>query len=478
MKKAIIIAALLIILSVVYIGTQFYAPINQVALILKHISIFLIVGIIAFVVITFLAKRIIKRFIQTDRGITIVNSIKTAVFILLVALVSFIQFDYVAYAESPHIKYCSYYDHYNNLIYESVFHSVCPEVIFEKETSNVFSFTIKEESDAYQVASLMDETVEISDQNSFHIDMETVITIEYRNTSSIKQIDQQTTYVASYIEYGSKKVMYNSYSKNIFYFDGDVFSSRVRTAETNEVLEGYTTYPLTHHSFEESDYSETLYYFEQYDTEESSSMLATRYDFYKEDNESTEVIAKVDLFEMNDTLGYYVEEIDSNISRSSYNTFDIPEDVNFKYMTSFTNRNNDTGVISNNYYSITAPHYINHSTYTSDVSVENVYYDSLIQDGKLYLTPKSEGVTTEYEYNFYEITEMDYGYQVAHYNYPIMPYVWYTLTGLDSQLDKSYYEDGRYFYGLQYQIQFDVEYEIYQISKRTALFTNISFIQY
>jgi len=481
MKKAIIITTLF--LGVVYVGAHFYAPINQVALILKHVSLFLILGIFAYFVVTLMSNKIIKKYNLSEKGVSIINVIRAISFTLVIILVSVIQFDFVSYTETPSIKYCSYYDKYNNLIYESVFHSICPEMSIIQNENNILEFSISEGSDAKEASWLADEEINVGYKDQFYIQTLSHIKITYTDSERVESIDQHYSYIASFEDDSEFTNKYYSYHKTINYDYSNVFERIVKTAEMENIFTGITDYNFTHNIFSEEDYTETIYYLEEFSRETSlSGNESINYDLIKNQNESNVSLGTITRYEENKLLVYDVTYPDSNIEQGS-NKYEDATDIDFLYENTFKNTFISFYIYSHEYYEQEAPYFIMSSTYirqhidanTSDRT--EIVFDKFEQDGKTYLTPKEKGiVNTNYSPYFYEIEETEFGYIVAHQYYNSSPYLLRMFViGSSGVSDKIYLEDGRFYYGLRYQILFDIEYEITNISDESGIYRAISF---
>ena len=481
MRKAIIITILF--LSIVYIGTHFYAPINQVALILKHVSLFLILGIFAYFIVTLISKKIVKKYSLSGKGVAIINITRVISFTLVIILVSVIQYDFVSYSETPSMKYCSYYDKYNNLIYETVFHSICPEINIIQNENNILQFSITEESDAPEVAYLADEDIRVGHKDQFHIQTLSHIKITYNDNQRIDTIDQQYSYIAKFENDSEFTNKYYSYHKIIHYDYSNVFESTVKTAEMENIFTGINEFNLTHHVFSDENYKETIYHLEELNRETSiSGNESINYNFIKEENETDVSLGTITRYEENKFLDYEISYSDSNIEQGSSKHGDSP-DIDFLYENTFKNTFANSRIYSNVYYEQEMPFFIKSSTYitqTIDTDTSDrtdIVFDKFEQDGKTYLTPMEKRmINTNYLPYFYEIEETDFGYIVAHQYYNTSPYFWHIFAlGTSDVEDKMYLEDGRFYYGLRYQILFDIEYEITQFNNESGIYKAISF---
>lgn len=187
MKKAQTLTAF--ILLAINIWMRFYAPINRVALILKHVSLFLIVGIGAYAVTTAIFKKLIIKYNPAGRKETTVYVSRVFSFGLIIILFGSFQLNYVEFSETPMVEGCQYYDKYSNMIYQSKYYTSCPELDIITNNETVLEFNVQEYSIHKDISIPIDsDPILDSQRNTYEDTIYSTIKIEYNENSNISKI--------------------------------------------------------------------------------------------------------------------------------------------------------------------------------------------------------------------------------------------------------------------------------------------------
>ncbi len=461
MKKQQIIAVL--VLVTVNIWMRFYAPIYKVALILKHISSFLLIGIFAYNVLTFILKRIVKKYNPKGKKEIILYVGRSVIFGVVIVLVAMLQFDYIEYSETPFTEHCRYYDNYNHLVYETMIYESCPELDVVESSKYVLEFNVTEATDVYQVADLAPGVQTLSKRDQYNATMYSTIRIDYDRDYRMANISQKMTMISRTIDRdGNWDTYYYSYHKLVNNDYTTLYDATYKVAETLSHYEGIVDIYTGHNIFDESDYNTTRYYADNYIIDDSNGtgegwQVFWEYDLVKEytedDSLQIETLAFVSIEHENNKWDTYIE-------RTNWNQDGDTDMVHLEFgdleLNEYVDRESATGNIINwnLKYDIERPHLIvgrmsniNNNTFLS----KDVDYKSYQIRNTNYLFKDS--------YNIYGVTKTEYGYHVSYERYRLDNYLIYLYTRQFTS-DMIYYEDGRYAYGLRYQILFDVDYSL------------------
>lgn len=258
MKRAQTITAF--ILLAVNIWMRFYAPINRTALILKHISLFLLLGIGAYAVTTAIFKIFYKRYNPTGVKETILHLGRVLSFSLIIILVGLFQIDYVEYSETPYTLGCKYYDEYNNLIYISKFEESCPDLVIKEQSNSTLKFSVYENyNTTHEEESIRVWNDEEYETGSYYMELQVDVNIEYED-GKILFGDYKETYNVHFTNEDKPGTIYTSYNMIVQNDFSNGYESIIKEAEIS--IENYNGYlnDLSHHTFEQNDYDEVRYY--------------------------------------------------------------------------------------------------------------------------------------------------------------------------------------------------------------------------
>lgn len=499
MKKLKIIATILLV--VVNIWMRFYAPIVKVALVLKHISLFLLLGIIAYSITTFFLRKIIKRYNPKGTKETIVYVGRSVTFGLLVIVFGVVQFNYIQFSETPYTELCKYYDNYNNLVYETMIYESCPELDIITLNDNIFEFEVSEQTNVYEVAGIAPEQEDLSKWDDYELITNSTIRIEYDDIQRIIKIDQQLVMLSTigYKE-GNLQTNYYGYHKIIDYDYSELFEVTYKEAEVLNKFDGIVDVYTGYYIFDELDYSTIRYYADNLDYREAqpgdneepisgdNPISYWHYDLYKEylDEDSefiTEHKAYIIVIKEN---GYYM----NSVFYPEHDGYDVTHRVDLyhtedsikRILTKYDSSDHDK-IDKNITYENTYPYFINKETYSLSLdSIESTYIEEAVyrnhMEGNITYTYSEETDFGIWEYSpyIYGSIKTEYGYRVSHQRYRNQLYLSNLLNGQYSS-DKIYFEHSRYSYGLRHQILFDVDYSLDWIANtKDALYVEPSYI--
>ena len=130
MKKKIyiIIAIILAVLFGAIIYTSFQSKYNEIIFLVRHISLFTLLALIALIVILYFYKFVIKK-VDSNKHINYIRIFTALVFIGVLSLGSAIQLKYIERYDSPILSSCSYYDEYGNILYHNHLPMSCEEPV-------------------------------------------------------------------------------------------------------------------------------------------------------------------------------------------------------------------------------------------------------------------------------------------------------------------------------------------------------------
>ena len=474
MKKVQTITAF--ILLAVNIWMRFYAPIIRMALILKHISLFLLIGIGAYAGTTRIFKRFMKKYKPTGTKENLLYTGRVVSFGLIIILFGLFQFSFVEFSETPYTEKCRYYDNYNNLVYETMIYESCPELSIVELNEYVFEFNVMEHSTIFEISEIAPEQDDLSRWDDYNIEFNTTIRIEYDNDHRITDINQQMTYISQIVyKEGNQKTYIYNYQKLVLNDYANVYESIVKEAELISDYPGLIEMYPEHHLFNETDYEITRYYIadlEHREIQPEEHPISTwTYDLYKEIYSETDtpeslylghiVVIKENGRYRNTFLDDEHDGIDYTYRIDLYHNENNIERHLEKYDTESHNEIDKTITYSNDYPYIIINEIYSWSTDSIEQAyIEEVFYNQHDDRDITYVYSENEDIGI-FDYNpyIYGIQETDYGYRVLHQRYRTQNYFSYLINGQFSS-DKVYLEDARYYYGLRYQILFDIEYTI------------------
>ena len=107
-------------------------------------SLFIIIGVFAYGVINQIAKFTIESMNLKGIKETLVYSLKVLVFATILLLTSTLQINFMQYKNIPISKGCSFYDAYENPIYENQFNTGCANIEYIVKTKDYLEFNIEE----------------------------------------------------------------------------------------------------------------------------------------------------------------------------------------------------------------------------------------------------------------------------------------------------------------------------------------------
>ncbi|ERJ13198.1 hypothetical protein [Haloplasma contractile] len=284
MKKRLIISIMLTILEIFFLSSAIYArnlpKYNQVAFIIKHISVFAFLAIILIVSILFIRFLIIKQLLRVNK--TINQSYKKWFTLIVMGaglyVVSITQLNYIKANETPKLVDCTYYDQYGHKLYESTLPLSCPNVNVNKKSDEFLSLSFNETVEGvrdsyyindYQIASSTDSELKAEVDVKIKVEYDELTKSNIKNYEinwllkvEIKKHQGETVYGYKSV----KKVVNNTYLENQFmsnqinYLHEEIVSSKAE-------LEAISHYDFTNErykrdrlkvSYEDAEYHDLL----------------------------------------------------------------------------------------------------------------------------------------------------------------------------------------------------------------------------
>jgi len=491
MKKAQTITAF--ILLAVIIWMRFYAPINKVALILKHISLFLLIGIGAYAVTTAILKKLVSKYKPTGTKESLVYIGRVLSFGVIIILFGSLQYNFIKFTETPYVEGCQFYDKYDNLIYQSKFYTSCPDLDIITSNEEVLEFNVQEHTDIKEAAILGVSETALSRNDLLDLTVFSTIKIEYFDNSQIKSISYRVTFNGEVTGEGNSSTYYSYHKKIENSFDSG-YSSIVQEAEIKTTYDYTKDLTLDHYDFEDSDYTSTTFYVdENYNRfEEFSggpSIKTVSYSLYKdyfddENNLTTEKIANVFFIKEDDKITYVQLPTDLSYPNELWQSvderrIDIEFDNNLITWIVKT-KNGATDFLTKRVYSDENQNLLNQTSF--EFETENntelqfdrlIEYRTLLQDSKTYLYSQNVSGPVQfpgdYSNGLESIESTEYGTKVEKLKYRSQNYINYLIYG-DISYASLYYEMGDYADGFSFYKMFSIEYDLIELQQSDSIF--------
>ncbi|KFZ25576.1 MAG: hypothetical protein KQ78_02230 [Candidatus Izimaplasma bacterium HR2] len=488
MKKTKTIIAFLLL--AINIWMQYYNPLNYIILIIKHMSLFLLVALVAYEVTTVLSKRLIRNYSPTGVKEIMVYVGRVLSFGLIIMLFSTFQYNYIQFNEVTTTEGCKYYDQYNNLIYKSRFYESCPELEILENTDVALSFNVNE----YFI--IKNENITYSDITYEHANLEmrvfTTIHIEYTSEQKIASVDFKSTYHNDTISDEFSGTGYVSFHQQISYSYINNFESTVKEARHIVEYDYLLTNTLEHYQFSEENYSTINYYLEDGYNSTNDIFYHLVKDYTDgEDILQTEEIASINFRVEDDVTSYTIvpllPEIDKYYFRYGKNLLNRTIDIvyrenNISWLVN-TELENYTNQIMSRYVSINGFKSLKSSssikTYNSDkLQTNHIYkFELLTLASSAYLSQELESsvkIGTDYLDSHYRINKTEYGYSVEYLVFRDQHYINYLIYGESehSMIYKIYFDEVNYiFTGYnEYEKLFDIEFQLLELKVGDNIF--------
>lgn len=236
MKKHIFWIAPLVLYIFIVIFDQGANYFNTTWFNVKHVALF---GVIIYVLLLslYIVYRFFIRRFQEKRLLKYsLMIVLSSIAIVGSILISNLQLQYIETYEVPHIKECTYYDHYGNVIYKSYF-DTCPELNVSNDDFETLSFSVNEQYEGY-----LSEPMEVADGIGFRyyeavVGILTEVEIKYTNKSNIESLSYSIYQTTNKIGDMSTEITGYMYQEKIFndYQDGELFVAtyEIRSLEMN-----------------------------------------------------------------------------------------------------------------------------------------------------------------------------------------------------------------------------------------------------
>ena len=283
MKRVINIS--LIVFLIIYLVCLVLPSVNKLVFIVKHLSFYLFIGLLAFRIIVFFANLLINKAEGKASLLNIINLLKVFTFILVLSVVGLLQYEYIEQKERIYILGCLYYDEYDNLIYESLYWGNCPELEDYINEDEHLSFTVKEtKTGFYAYYNFLKEDGGRELLNSVNLTFDTItkVNISY-DAKRIVNVEMHRNEVIK-VEKDSIKYALNSYYRNVTidYENLEITSAdgEYHHHDTNETSHNFTSDELTLRKLyalkqEVDDKNQRLDIYKEVDGE--SELLSTSY---------------------------------------------------------------------------------------------------------------------------------------------------------------------------------------------------------
>lgn len=256
-KLKIVVLIILALINLVLFYTERFVTLPYV---LGNITIFTLFVFIAFIIIDMFTKLLLKRNL-TEQKQNIVIISRTVVFFLIVVLVGSSQLIYIQKKDTLYQRRCEYYDEYNNIIYESLYVGVCPDLEILVQNDDELVFEVKQEAigtknfDTFKNRGISIDEVD----GSVNVNSLSNIAIHYDDNHFVSTFDIKLSEYITYYQSGLETQILFSYHRVVENTLGGSFESIVKEAEYLEYSNRFVEV-LSHHVFNDSDYLEYRLY--------------------------------------------------------------------------------------------------------------------------------------------------------------------------------------------------------------------------
>lgn len=252
-KKTMILGSALGALLTIIIIMALLPKYNQINFMIKHISIFVFLGIVLTTTLFILYKKLFERLQKLSIGNYQIYLKGFTAVVLGFGLygISVVQFNYIDENETPLLVGCSYYDAWGNELYSNSLPLNCSEPEILESTDNILVVRFKEEYDGPNGTFTMGEN--IVEGGSLLSSVLVDINIEYENQQiihyEIKWTQSTKINNALGTRYAYKslmKVVNNTYSEDNFesvqeFFESEIFSTEI-PPKFDSLHEDFSTY--------------------------------------------------------------------------------------------------------------------------------------------------------------------------------------------------------------------------------------------
>lgn len=407
---------------VVFIATQFTNPLMMGFVYTKHISLFLVIGIVVFKITNNITDSTIISYELGGFKETLAHILKIVVFTSVLIITSVLQLGYIEYSDTPFTKGCVYYDNYGNTIYVSEYVGECPTMNILEHSDSVLEFEVKEER-----VSILSRVKFDNEDDTLYNDVEikdyllSTTRIEYDSKNRISVVYLNESYINDLVAESKRKIRY--YSRSVIttnsYING--FRQIIRIASINEDIDESNADDISHNIFANDDYNIISYFTEENSVNEITLLKNEVLDGVDTKNEiltySTSVSGEDETMIISDSVGGSIK-----IERESHVVFNDEEvvvDVLQGGEDSYST--NKTSYVSNEDYKYLV---VQRDSYIDDY--DNETWNTITSwslskiEGRDYITRK---LTTTRKPSFdikdkiYLLKKTDYGFIVEYLNF-------------------------------------------------------------
>ncbi|MFK5883371.1 MAG: hypothetical protein QM489_03415, partial [Candidatus Izemoplasma sp.] len=228
--------------------------------ILSNIALFTLIVFIAYLIIDWFTNKLLNKKLTESKQNIIIFS-RVAVFFLVIILIGGSQLIYIQKKDTLYQRRCEYYDQYNNIIYESFYTGVCPDLAIITQNNDQLIFEVNQDAIGSKnfeaitsrgiVLNNVDGDVTLTSLSN--------ITIEYNDNHDITLFDIKLSEYITYTKSGENKAVFYSYHREVKNTIGSSFESIVKEAEyiaySAEFIDS-----LSHFEFNDLDYSKYRLY--------------------------------------------------------------------------------------------------------------------------------------------------------------------------------------------------------------------------
>jgi hypothetical protein len=298
-----------ITMFILYALTFAMEPLRIENIYIRNITLFIIIGIFAYGVINQITKLTIESMNLKGIKETIVYSLKVLVFATILLLTSTLQINFMQYKNIPISKGCSFYDEYENPIYENQFNTGCANIDYLLKTEDYLEFNVEE---SYSYISRIPFRFDQEDNQSYeNVLLEnkslTTTKITYDNEHRILESEVIRTYVHSVdadVRGSSFLSTAHTITKNTY---GEQFEQVIQKGyvvfESNES----DSYTLEHADLSNVEYSTIRYY--------QVDLSGNSYEIYKEYTKDDELVTDLYVTVTEERDSYTIREVNSIVDR-------------------------------------------------------------------------------------------------------------------------------------------------------------------
>lgn len=248
MKRVINLS--LIVFLIIYLVCLVLPSVNKLVFIVKHLSFYLFIVLLAFRIIVFFANLLINKAEGKASLLNLINTMKVVTFIVVITLVGYLQFEYIEQKERLYVTGCLYYDEYDNIIYQSLYWGNCPELENYHKDNNILSFTVNEKKEGlYSSTNLynVDGFNEYFEKVKLSFNTTSFVKITYEGKKIINAEIIRDELIK--VETDNTKYVLNSYYRNVSIDYDDyvitLYDGEYHRYDTNETTHIFTSDELT-----------------------------------------------------------------------------------------------------------------------------------------------------------------------------------------------------------------------------------------